>query len=290
MKIEKSSFLGWTTIVTLIVLTVVAIAFAGCKKEKGDDTAMRAAETQEKKIDTSLEDMKARGIFVLGLDDSFPPMGFRDDDNNIVGFDIDLAHAVAVKIGVSFKAQPISWDAKELELSTGKIDCIWNGFTITDERQKTLEMSEPYLNNAQVLVVRSDSKIKTLKDAKGITIGLQKGSSAQEAVDANPDFVALLKDQVYYQENITALNDLELGGVDAVVMDSVVAEYDIAAGKKPLKIINDVLANEAYGVGFRKGDLQLRNEIQKTLHELAADGTVKKISEKWFGRDIAVIK
>lgn len=294
MKIDKSAALGWVTISVLTLITVIAITLAGCKKEQTAQpqaTAPKKADTKTtNKIDTSLNDLKARGVFILGLDDSFPPMGFRDDDNSIIGFDIDLAKEVSKRLGVSFKAQPISWDAKELELSTGKIDCIWNGFTITDERKETLCMSTPYLNNAQVLVVREDSPIKSLSDVKGITIGLQKGSSAQEAVDSKPDFVALLKDQVYYQENITALNDLELGGVDAVVMDSIVAEYDIAKSKKPLRIIDEVLAREAYGIGFRKDDVLLCDEVQKILKAIKDDGTASKISTNWFGRDITVIE
>lgn len=261
----------------LLSVAILSGGLLGCKKVKKSAN------------DTSLQDLKTRGVFVLGLDDSFPPMGFRDDDNNIVGFDIDLAKEVASRLGVDFKAQPIDWAAKEMELSTGKIDCIWNGFTITKDREESLAMTKPYLNNAQVLVVRSDSDIKSLKDAAGKTIGLQKGSSAQEAVDGNADFAASLKKQVYFQENITALNDLELGGIDAVVMDSVVASYDIQMSGKTLTLIDEVLANESYGIGFRKSDVSLRDEVQKTLEEMAEDGTVESISKKWFSKDISVI-
>ena len=143
----------------------------GCKKtQKGDN---------------SLVELKQRGKFVLGLDDSFPPLGFRDDDNQIVGYDIDLAKEVAKRLGVEFVAQPISWDAKEMELNTGKIDCIWNGLTITEERKQALAFTFPYLNNAQVLIVRNDSGIKTLADMKGKSVGIQSGSSAQDAVEGN---------------------------------------------------------------------------------------------------------
>lgn len=277
------------TLLGVMLFTIVAAI--SCKKApKAGEGASSEKTIIENTQDDSLAALKKRGTFVLGLDDSFPPMGYRDDNNEIVGFDIDLAKEVASRLGVSFKAQPISWDAKELELSTGKIDCIWNGFTITDERKESLCMSDAYLNNAQVLIVRADSKIKTLKDAKGLTVGVQKGSSAQEAIDSNKDFASSLKDIVFYQENITALNDLELGGIDAVVMDSVVAEYDIAMSKKPLKVLTDVLANEEYGIGFRKSDAQLRDAVQGALSAMQADGTVEKISTKWFGSNISVIK
>lgn len=262
-------------IALLIAAAAMAVAFTGCKKQQ--------------KSDNSLEALKARGVFVLGLDDSFPPMGFRNDDNEIVGFDIDLAKEVAARLGVEFKAQPIDWDAKEMELSTGKIDCIWNGLTITPEREEALALTKAYLNNDQVLVVRNDGAIKTLADAAGKKVGIQSGSSAQDAVEANPDFKASLKELVAFRENLTALNDLETRGIDGVVMDSIVAAYDIAQSGKPLTIVTEVLAKEGYGIAFRKNDIKLRDAVQSTLEEMAKDGTVEAISKKWFGSDITVI-
>lgn len=253
----------------------LVLGLAGCKKAAA--------------VDNSLEDLKKRGVFILGLDDSFPPLGYRNEFNEIVGYDIDLAMELASRLGVEFRAQPIDWAAKEMELAAGKIDCIWNGFTITAERNEALAMTKPYLNNEQVVVVRADSGLKTLADMAGKTIGIQSGSSAQEAVEGNPDFAASLKGQVSYKENLTALNDLELGGVDGVVMDSVVAAYDIAVSGKPLVLIAESLSNEGYGIGFRKTDVKLRDEVQKILEEIAADGTVEAISKKWFGRNISVI-
>lgn len=241
------------------------------------------------KVDNSLEELKGRGVFVLGLDDSFPPMGYRDDDGNIIGYDIDLAKVVAERLGVTFKAQPIDWSAKEMELSTGRIDCIWNGFTMTEEREKALSFTKPYMNNEQVLVVRKNSGIKNLGDAAGKTIGLQSCSSAQAAVDGNTDFKNSLKKIVYFKDNVIALNDLEMGGVDGVVMDSVVAAFDIALGKKPLELVPEKLSNEAYGIAFRKEDVKLRDRVQEILEDMAMDGTVESIGMKWFDRDISVI-
>ena len=246
-------------IALLIAAAAMAVAFTGCKKQQ--------------KADNSLEALKARGVFVLGLDDSFPPMGFRNDDNEIVGFDIDLAKEVAARLGVEFKAQPIDWDAKEMELSTGKIDCIWNGLTITPEREEALALTKAYLNNDQVLVVRNDGAIKTLADAAGKKVGIQSGSSAQDAVEANPDFKASLKELVAFRENLTALNDLETRGIDGVVMDSIVAAYDIAQSGKPLTIVTEVLAKEGYGIAFRKNDIKLRDAVQSTLKEIGKNGT-----------------
>ena len=264
--------------ITGIVLACAAVlSLAGCKKKVSNANAVEA--------------LKSRGTFVLGLDDSFPPLGFRDNDTNeITGYDIDLAKEVAKRLGVEFKAQPIDWDAKEMELETVKLDCIWNGFTITEERKAALSFTEAYLNNEQVLVVRADSGIKKLSDMKGKTLGLQSGSSAQEAVDDNAAFASLVGKTIFFKDNITALNDLDIGGIDAVVMDSVVANYSIAQTKKPFVVIDEALANEGYGVGFRKNEPELRDKVWEILKEMTVDGTVAAISNKWFGKNISVIK
>ena len=263
-------------IIGLLLLSAVLFGTVSCtKKAKADPVAA----------------LKARGTFVLGLDDSFPPLGYRDDNNQIVGYDIDLAKEVAKRLGVTFKAQPIDWDAKEMELETGKIDCIWNGFTITEDRKNALSFTFAYLNNEQVLVVRNGSGIKTLADMKGKTLGIQSGSSAQDAVDedANKDFKKNLANIIAFKDNITALNDLKIGGVDGVVMDSVVANYTISLTKEPFYVLEEPLANEAYGIGFRKNEPELRDEVQKILIEMQKDGTVAAISQKWFGKDLSVI-
>ena len=259
------------------LIAAAVLAMTGCKK------------TDKKANGDAVAALKARGTFVLGLDDSFPPLGFRSDDNEIVGYDIDLAKEVAKRLGVDFRAQPIDWDAKEMELETGKIDCVWNGFTITEERKNALSFTEAYLNNDQVLVVRVDSGINSLADAAGKIIGIQSGSSAQEAVDDNAAFASSIAKTIMFKDNITALNDLDIGGVDGVVMDSVVANYSIAQTKKPFKVINESLANEGYGIGFRKNEPELRDAVWAILKDMQKDGTVTAISQKWFGRDISTI-
>lgn len=261
-----------------VVLTaaLLAASLAGCAKKGA-------------KGDNSLADLKSRGVFVLGLDDSFPPMGFRDENNEIVGFDIDLAVEVSKRLGVAFKAQPINWDSKEQELNTGKIDCIWNGLTITEDRKKALSFTKPYLANKQVVVVRKEAGFNKLSDLAGKKIALQSGSSAEDAVNDSPDFKKSVKDIVFLEQNLMALNDLVIGGVDGVVMDSIVAEYAIKQSGMPLSLLGESLASEEYGVAFRKGDVQLTAAVQKALEDMAADGTVERISSAWFGSDITVI-
>jgi polar amino acid transport system substrate-binding protein len=239
--------------------------------------------------DTSLQAVKTKGTLVLGLDDSFPPMGFRNDDNQIVGYDIDLAREVAKRLGVQLVPQPIDWNAKEQELNTGKIDCIWNGFTITDERKQAMSFTKPYLRNAQVVVVKKGSGYSTLASLKGKKVGLQAGSSAAGALEAAKAFRASLEEVVEFKDNLTALMDLEVRGVDAVVMDLIVANDNIKRSGKPYAVLKESLAPEVFGVGFRKNDLALRDAVQGALEAMAADGTLAKLTTKWFGSDISVV-
>lgn len=262
-------------IICVALVCFLAFGLLGCSKTT--------------KEDNSLEALKSRGEFVLGLDDSFPPLGFRNEANEIVGYDIDLAGEVAKRLGVKLRCQPIDWTAKEQELATGNIDCIWNGFTMTAERLEAMSFTEPYLDNAQVVIVRGDSGIKTLADLAGKTIGLQAGSSAAEAVNGAESFKKSLKNIVEFKENLTALMDLEIGGVDGVVMDMVVGNYSIKTTGKNFVVLDEHLSTEEYGIGFRKGDVKLRDEVQRILNDMAADGTIAEISTKWFGADISVV-
>lgn len=184
--------------------------------------------------DGSLEKVKQAGKFILGLDDSFPPMGYRDDDNTIVGYDIDLAKEVCKRMGVELVLQPIAWAAKEQEINSGNIDCIWNGFTTNAERREALCVSTPYLTNSQVVVTLKSSGIKSLDDLAGKTLAVQGGSSAMDALDENPEIKASLKGgaAVEVDNNVLAMFDLKSGGSDAVLMDKVVADFYVSHPEK----------------------------------------------------------
>lgn len=263
----------------LLILSLALIALS----------VLGAAGAKEASGDQSLQKVLDKGVFVLGLDDSFPPMGYRNEQNEIVGFDIDLAKEVTKRMGVTLKLQPIDWNAKEQELNTGNIDCIWNGFTITEERRQVINFSAPYVDNAQVAVVKGDSTVKTLADLAGKRVGIQAGSSASDAVYGNEAFAKSLRAVIEVKDNLTALMDLEIGGVDAVVLDLFVAVDNIQRSGKNFKILDEHLSSEEYGIGFRKNDQALRDEVQKHLEAMAADGTLAKISTAWFGSDITVI-
>ena len=215
-------------------------------------------------------------------------MGFSDENNEIVGFDIDVAQAVCDKMGVTLVKQPIVWDAKEQDLESGRIDCVWNGMSVSPSRAEAMNLSDPYMENEMIFVVPSDSDIKSLDDIKGKTVAVQLGSTAEEIL-ANADFANDIT-TTPLEDNVTALQQLELGFSDAVFMDSVVANYLITSEGKDFVILPEGLEKEEYAIGFRKGDQALRDEVQNTLSELKADGTLGEISTKWFGSDITTVK
>lgn len=289
----KKKTLGLMLLAIALMMTAV---FAGCTSTTATTTTTAAETTTaaqqdettvaaEGDSDTSLAYIQDKGTLVLGLDDSFPPMGYRDENNEIVGYDIDLATEVCKRLGVELKLQPIDWTAKENELNTKKIDCIWNGMSIDEERKQNMTLSIPYLDNSMSFVVKSDSGIKTLADMAGKKLALQSGSTAATALDEAVDFKATLGEVVGLKDNMTALMDLEMGGVDVVLMDDVVANYYIATNNKPFELLEETLSTEEYAVGFRKGDEALANAVNETLQEMAKDGKLNEITQKWFGKD-----
>lgn len=270
----KKTFLGFS-LTTAVVASLISL---GCS----DDVESKTSTTDSSAI-------VQRTQFVIGLDDAFPPLGFRDENNEIVGYDVDLAREVAKRRGWKFVAQPIDWNAKEMELNTHKIDCIWNGFTKTPEREAQMTFSPAYLRNAQVIVVRGDSQLKTLADFAGKTVATQAGSSSLSAIEKAESFKNSLGELVELKDNLSALQELKLGSVDGVVMDLLVANDNINRSGNDFIILKEALSPEEFGIGFRKGDVELMEAVWETLQEMAADGTIAKISEKYFGADISII-
>jgi polar amino acid transport system substrate-binding protein len=221
---------------------------------------------------------------IIGIDDAFAPMGFRDENNDIVGFDIDMAKAAGEKMGVDVQIQPIDWTAKESELNSGRIDLIWNGYTITEERQQKVLFTKPYLTNSQVVATLADSSLTGLADLAGKEIGIQANSSAINALDAHP-IRQEIKDLHEYATNDDALRDLQIGRVDAVVIDEVVIDYYMTKQEGAFKVLDEALAPEQYAVGVKKGNEELLEKLQAALDEMNEDGTAAEISKKWFGED-----
>lgn len=226
--------------------------------------------------------------FTVGFDQDFPPFGFVDENGNYTGFDLELAQEAARRMGMELRLQPISWNAKDMELSSGNIDCIWNGFTING-REDEYTWTEPYMANRQVFVVRSDSGIKSIDDLKGKVVTVQLDSSAEAALNDRPDLVESFGGYIKADDYNTAMMDLESGAVDAVAMDETVALYQIEKRGLKFSVLDETLAEEVYGVGFLLGNEELRDKVQKVLEEMAQDGTMAEISNKWFGRDVTII-
>ncbi|MDE5859669.1 MAG: amino acid ABC transporter substrate-binding protein [Oscillospiraceae bacterium] len=266
---------------------VPALLFAGCSSEGGNTESNSAADTPSASADDqSLQKVLDSGKFILGLDATFKPMGYTDEADNIVGFDIDLAEEVCKRMGVELVKQPIDWDTKEQDLDAGNIDCIWNGMSINPSRQEAMNLSEPYMRNDMIFVVKTESDIASQADLDGKTVAVQSGSSAQDILAES----GLNVTPIELATNVECLQQLDLDLADAVFMDSIVANYEIQTTGKPYTILPDGLSPEEYAIGFRKNDQALRDEVQRILSEMKADGAVEEISSKWFGSDITTIE
>lgn len=261
---------------------------AEATEAKTEAESTEKAETTEKAAESSEEAKAEGGTLIVGFDQDFPPMGFMGDDGEYTGFDLELAQEAAKRLGLEYKPQPIAWDAKDMELESGNIDCIWNGFTMTG-REDGYTWSEPYMENSQVFVVAGDSGIKSQADLAGKVVECQVDSSAEAALKAVPDLTATFAQLLTTADYNTAFMDLEQGAVDAIAMDVIVAGYQISQRNADFVILEDSLAAEEYGIGFKKGNTELRDKVQGALEEMAEDGTLKAISEKWFGKDITTI-
>ena len=263
------------------VLAIGCLAGCGSKNEKKSET--QAATEAATGVATE------KTTFTVGFDQDFPPYGFVGDNGEFTGFDIELATEVAKRLNLEIKLQPIDWDAKDMELSSGAIDCIWNGFTMNG-REDAYEWTDAYVNNTQVFVLKDDA-IKSAADLKGKVVTVQTDSSAQAALDEEKfaDLKASFKELVVCANYNTAFMDLESGAVDAIAMDVGVAKYQIESRKVDFKVLDDTLAEEQYGVGFLKGNTELRDKVQKALEDMVKDGTFAEISTKWFGEDVGII-
>ncbi len=256
---------------TLSVL-LAACLFVAC----GAPAPAASGET----TDDSLTKVQEKGTLVLGLDDAFPPYGYTDEDGVIKGFDIDLATEVCERLGVELVTQPITWDTKVMELNNGNIDCIWNGFTISDEMKEQVLFTEPYVRNRQIIVVKTDSGIETKADLAGKVVGVQAGSSANEAIENEPDVLDSFEELVPMKDNVLGLTEVSNGTVDALVLDEAVG-LSYIADNPDLKALDEDFGGEEYGIGFRLGDQALMEAVQSTLAEMREDGTVAEIAAKW---------
>lgn len=225
---------------------------------------------------------------VIGLDDNFAPIGFRDENNNIVGYDIDLAKEACKRAGLEVEFKPIDWASKEAEIKSKRIDAIWNCFTVNEERKQTYTLSDPYMNNAQLVVVPETSSIQTIADLKGKVLAVQDDSTGSYIMDKNDELRNSLADYRKYPDFAAVYLDMDAQRVDAMIVDAVLARYYMKLNPGKYRALDENMGDEVVAVAFRKDDKEFCDKINKALAEMKKDGTTKKISEKWMGVDITV--
>ena len=263
--------------VLLLALLASLALMAGC----GNNDA------QDGDADADGQDA-AKETLVVGLDDAFAPMGFRDEQGNLVGFDIDLATAVADELGMQVEFKPIDWNAKEMELKAGTIDCVWNGMSITPERQENMALTNKYLNNKIVLMALADSDIDvtSAKELADLKIGTQVDSSALQMLMANEAYESFKDNISEYETYDTAIMDLKAGRVDVIAVDQVLGEYTNNNLGGEMKECTYSLGDDYYVIGFEKSNTELRDKVNDAIKALIDNGKAAEISSKWFGKDI----
>ena len=255
-------------IIVLITITILGILIGGVIGIKKVNSKDRA------------------NMLIIGLDDSFPPYGYRNENNEIEGLDVDLAKAVGEKIGMEVKFQPISWASKEQELDSGNIDCIWNGFAYSQDREKTMTLSRKYLKGEMYFMLKGDSNIKSQEELVGKKIGVQSGS-VQEADLENSNFGKQVE-IVPYADFLMACLDLEIGGIDAVYTSSIYGNYIIESKNKDYRTIpsNDISTASGTVIAFKLGNIELKEKIENALEQLEKEGKLEEISMKWLGNSM----
>lgn len=283
----------------LMAILMFGTIAAGCGgNETTENTDSTDGSTSEVgSSDDSWTKVETAGKLVMGLDDSFPPMGYKDPETGeIVGFDVDLAKEVCSRLGIELVLQPIVWETKEVELNGGNIDCIWNGFTSDPERAEAMLLSPAYMKNTQVVMVAEGSEFTDLASLAGKTVAVQSGSSGENALnaDANADFKNSLGNIIKIQDYLSAITELENATVDAIVLDEKVATNYINMKPGKYRILEAdgkeiTLSEEEYVIAFRKGEEALMNKIMDTLKEMKEDGKLAEISTEWFDEDVTTI-
>ena len=260
-------------LIVLLLCSFIAGTFTACSDKKQSD---------------------GKTTFTVGFDAEFPPYGYKDDSGEYVGFDLDLAAEVCSRNGWTLVKQPIEWESKDMELNSGMIDCIWNGFTM-DGREKEYTWSTAYVDNSQVVVVKKNSGITKLSDLAGKNVIVQSDSSAlaaftgEDADEENIRLAASFKSLQQVGDYNSAFLNLDAGSADAVCMDIGVAKYEVESRGDTFTILNEHVSSEEYGVGFKKGNTQLRNQVQETLEEMLADGSFDSIVQKWGLEELSLI-
>lgn len=274
----------------LLLALALSVGMTACGQNNGSASSNAASDESWTKIESAKE-------LVVGLDDAFPPMGYKDTQTGeLIGFDIDLAKEAGKRLGVEVKLQAIDWNNKQAELDNGNVDCLWNGFSKTPERAESFLLGTPYMSNEQVILVKTDSDYQGFENLSGKTIGVQSDSSAEYALNSveNKDFKSSLKEIIKIDDYTKAILEIQNGTIDAIAIDEIVARFYLQNQPDAFRILEQggkalSLASEDYVVGMRKNDTALKEKLDEVLREMSKDGTMKTISEKWFGEDITTV-
>ena len=261
-------------------IVMAAGVMSGCSSSTTEETPVEGEETTEEGAEG--EETAERTQFIVGFDAEYPPYGYMDENGEYVGFDLDLAQEVCDRNGWELVKQPIDWNSKDMELNSGSIDCIWNGFTMTG-REDEYTFSDPYVDNSIVFVVLTDSDIQTKDDLAGKVVVTQAGSSALTALtneednDENLALAASFASLEQVADYNTAFMELESGLVDAIAVDIGVAQYQLTSRGDTFRQLEEPLSTEQYAIGFKLGNTELRDQVQATLNEMVEDGTFDEI-------------
>lgn len=272
-------------LIAALTVSTMAVGCGGSKDSSSTDT----------KTESSKDSVSNGGdTFTVGFDAEYPPYGYMDDDGEYTGFDLELVQAVCDLEGWTLVKKPINWDSKDMELNSGSIDCIWNGFTMNG-REDEYTFSTPYVDNSQVIVVAENSGIEKLSDLAGKTVGVQAASAALDLLNSEEeggqkalaDTFGSLNEFADYN---TAFTELQAGALDALAIDIGVAKYQINSRGDGYKILDETLNTEQYAIGFKKGNTELCDKVNADLKKLAEDGTVEKLAEKYEIADMVTLK
>ena len=269
-----------------LAVAMMATLLVGCNNTAGNASGE----------DNSWEEVESSGKQVLGMDTAFPPMGYRDEQTGeLVGFDLDVATEVCARLGLELVKQPINWKNQVNEINNDNVDCLWNGMSKTEGREQTLNLSIPYMKNNQIILVKIDAPYQNLTDLAGKNLGVQAGSSAEEALNASTEFKNSLGDIINLDDYSKAILEMKNGTIDAIAIDEVVARYYLTKEPDTYRILTkedgsvESLAVEDYVIGFKIGDNALKTKIEDTLKDMAKDGKLAEISTKWFGEDVTTV-
>lgn len=280
-------------LVLLLAGTMMAsMVLAGCGGK--DDTSKEETKTEETKTEESAESTEDQKTFTVGFDAEYPPYGYMDDNGEYTGFDLELAAAVCEMEGWELVKKPINWDSKDMELNSGSIDCIWNGFTMNG-REDDYTFSTPYVDNSQVIVVAEASGIEKLTDLAGKTVGVQAASAALDLLKSEEDGGQKALADTFgslneFADYNTAFTELQAGALDALAIDIGVANYQIKSRGEGYTILSETLNTEQYAIGFKKGNQELCDIVNADLAKLTEDGTVAELAEKYDIADMVTLK